>query len=567
MANEIAKRDDNYSPSMLGVTNDANMEIRRVRIDPVTGGILVKIVGGPTGSNIYTASGTLTGNREVDIDGNQMRIGGLLNTTGSVNWGISDPFGQGHNILVNGVVSETKGGIEYSSESAVGDLSGIGITDFGRINAIENDTNDARIFETWNNDDGFGNNSPGFVRQIFNADETIINFFNQNSQETSFGRGGADGADDVSSNFTMDDVRARVKFDRDLANGTTQQGELEAREDYAIIKSQFTDASDDDYRAVVETRHNNGTGMSAKMYTEDPTGELSYLELTDSSVESIINGNSGSDTAILSYGEDAFKAFAPGFLNGAVLGYNQGFTTGDYGFVGSRYVAGQIFNGTFLNIMAQDVEYLGDEYEISMGSYADSNTPSGRFTMDWRKSSNYRSRINMWDSYGDFYISNQVDRSGFVSTPTSTRITAQATAFTSPINTLIDVKKDEITLTVQDTQVARAKTTGFEMQNAIKQLQGDDVSSATNITISGANAFEVTGTTTIDSITNDDWQDGSIIYLGFTDILTITNLAPVIAGGSSKIKTNTGANVTTTAGQVIPFIKMTIGGNTYWNQL
>ena len=281
MANEIAKRDDNYSPSMLGVTNDANMEIRRVRIDPVTGGILVKIVGGPTGSNIYTASGTLTGNREVDIDGNQMRIGGLLNTTGSVNWGISDPFGQGHNILVNGFVSETKGGIEYSSASAVGDFSGLGITDFGRLDAIQNDTNDARMFEVWSNDDGFGNNSPAFGRQIFNADETIANFFNQNSEETSFGRGGVDGADDVGSNFTMNGQRARVRFDRDLANGTTQQGEIEAREDYASIQSQFTDASDDDYRAVVETRHNDGSGMTTRMILSGPSGNINQFTVSE----------------------------------------------------------------------------------------------------------------------------------------------------------------------------------------------------------------------------------------------------------------------------------------------
>ena len=279
MVNEIAKRDSNYSPSMIGVTNDSAEEIRRVRIDPTTGGIVVKITGGIP--NIYTADGTLTGNREVDIDGNQMRIGGLLNTTGSVNWGISDPFGQGFNILINGFVSETKGGIEYSSASATGDLSGLGITDFGRIDALQNDTNDARIFEVWSNDDGFGNNSPAFSRQIFNADETIVNFFNQNSEETSFGRGGVDGADDVGSNFTMDDSKARIRFDRDLANGTTQQGEIEAREDYASIQSQFTDASDDDYRAVVETRHNDGSGMTTRMILSGPSGNINQFTVSE----------------------------------------------------------------------------------------------------------------------------------------------------------------------------------------------------------------------------------------------------------------------------------------------
>jgi len=214
---------------------------------------------------IYTADGTLTGNRGVDIDGNQLRIGGLLNTTGSVIWGITDPFVQGFNVLVNGAVSELIGGINYSSVSAVGDLSGIGVADFGRVDIIQNDTNDGRVFEILVNDDGFGNNSPGFNRLVFNADETIFNFFNQNSEETSFGRGGEDGADDVSSNFTMDDRKARVSFDRDLANGTTQQGEIEARDDHAWIRSRFIDASDDRYEAIVEARHNDGSRMKASL--------------------------------------------------------------------------------------------------------------------------------------------------------------------------------------------------------------------------------------------------------------------------------------------------------------
>ena len=305
MANEIAKRDDNYSPSMLGVTNDANMEIRRVRIDPVTGGILVKIVGGPTGSNIYTASGTLTGNREVDIDGNQMRIGGLLNTTGSVNWGISDPFGQGHNILVNGFVSETKGGIEYSSASAVGDFSGLGVTDFGRLDAIQNETNDGRVLELLLNDDGFGNNSPGFSRQIFNADETIINFFNQNSEETSLGRGGVDGADDFGSSFTMNGQRARVLFDKDFANGTTGKGEIEARDNYSWIESQFIDAGDDEYTATVEARHNDGSGMTTRMILSGPSGTINQFTVSETgmSLEELPAFDDDTDASSLNTGE------------------------------------------------------------------------------------------------------------------------------------------------------------------------------------------------------------------------------------------------------------------------
>lgn len=41
MANEIAKRDQNYIPVLTGVTDDANQEIRMLRVNPVTGRLLV----------------------------------------------------------------------------------------------------------------------------------------------------------------------------------------------------------------------------------------------------------------------------------------------------------------------------------------------------------------------------------------------------------------------------------------------------------------------------------------------------------------------------------------------
>jgi hypothetical protein len=60
MANENARRDDNRVTSMLGVTNDANQEIRNLLIDPATGALLVTGAGGGTGQNTFAVSPTDT---------------------------------------------------------------------------------------------------------------------------------------------------------------------------------------------------------------------------------------------------------------------------------------------------------------------------------------------------------------------------------------------------------------------------------------------------------------------------------------------------------------------------
>ncbi|MDO8885717.1 hypothetical protein, partial [Candidatus Oleimmundimicrobium sp.] len=43
MANEIAKKDDNRNPVLLGVTNDDAQEVKMVRVDPTTKRVLVDI--------------------------------------------------------------------------------------------------------------------------------------------------------------------------------------------------------------------------------------------------------------------------------------------------------------------------------------------------------------------------------------------------------------------------------------------------------------------------------------------------------------------------------------------
>lgn len=59
MANEILKRDQNSVPVLAGITDDANQEIRMVRVDPATNRVLVSATG--IGVNVETPTGTVNG--------------------------------------------------------------------------------------------------------------------------------------------------------------------------------------------------------------------------------------------------------------------------------------------------------------------------------------------------------------------------------------------------------------------------------------------------------------------------------------------------------------------------
>ena len=46
MTSEIAKRDENDVPVLMGITDDASQQIRMLRVDPTTGRLLVSGTGG-----------------------------------------------------------------------------------------------------------------------------------------------------------------------------------------------------------------------------------------------------------------------------------------------------------------------------------------------------------------------------------------------------------------------------------------------------------------------------------------------------------------------------------------
>lgn len=57
---EISKRDQNRVTTAMGVTNDANLEPRNLRVDPETNRLLVSVAGGVSGSFITVDKKTVT---------------------------------------------------------------------------------------------------------------------------------------------------------------------------------------------------------------------------------------------------------------------------------------------------------------------------------------------------------------------------------------------------------------------------------------------------------------------------------------------------------------------------
>lgn len=78
--------------------------------------------------------------------------------------------------------------------------------------------------------------------------------------------------------------------------------------------------------------------------------------------------------------------------------------------------------------------------------------------------------------------------------------------------------------------------------------KGGDVASGTALSLGfGGNIFDVTGTTTINTISPTGWQAGAVIHLQFDGALTVTHNS----GGTNDILLGNQSNMTTSAGDVL----------------
>lgn len=63
--NEIAKRDENFVPVLTGITDDSDGLIRMLRVDPVTGRLLISVSGSSSSGFQQPTSGTVDGSNTV----------------------------------------------------------------------------------------------------------------------------------------------------------------------------------------------------------------------------------------------------------------------------------------------------------------------------------------------------------------------------------------------------------------------------------------------------------------------------------------------------------------------
>lgn len=101
----------------------------------------------------------------------------------------------------------------------------------------------------------------------------------------------------------------------------------------------------------------------------------------------------------------------------------------------------------------------------------------------------------------------------------------------------------------------------------VLETQGADVASANNLTLgTDGNCFEITGTTTINLISNVNWQNGSVVTLLFTSTPTVTHNAAT-SGTNITIQLAGAANFSATAGDTLTLRLSEIGGTQAWREI
>lgn len=100
------------------------------------------------------------------------------------------------------------------------------------------------------------------------------------------------------------------------------------------------------------------------------------------------------------------------------------------------------------------------------------------------------------------------------------------------------------------------------VSDRLQTYKGSDVASANNMVLGDGNVFDITGTTTINGISNANWQEGSVVVLQFDGALTLTHNATVV-DPYYKLAMLGSTSYTTTVGDVIAFVYC----GSIWRQL
>ncbi len=97
-------------------------------------------------------------------------------------------------------------------------------------------------------------------------------------------------------------------------------------------------------------------------------------------------------------------------------------------------------------------------------------------------------------------------------------------------------------------------------------LQPASIASASNLTLTEGNVFEITGTTSISGITTAGWQNGSTVTLMFSSTATVRHNTAGGAG-TALIFLAGAANFSATANDTLTLVLSTVNGTQAWREI
>jgi hypothetical protein len=106
------------------------------------------------------------------------------------------------------------------------------------------------------------------------------------------------------------------------------------------------------------------------------------------------------------------------------------------------------------------------------------------------------------------------------------------------------------------------------VKNRFNEAQGADVASAAGAIAlgTGGNTFEITGTSAITLISNDLWQNGSVVTLAFTSTATLVD-GTANSGTDIGLELTGNTNFIASAGETVTLRLMEIGGTQRWREI
>ena len=121
--------------------------------------------------------------------------------------------------------------------------------------------------------------------------------------------------------------------------------------------------------------------------------------------------------------------------------------------------------------------------------------------------------------------------------------------------------------TISDTYAIWVDAGSARFDGRVLETQGADVASANNLVLGeDGNSFEITGTTEVQLISNDLWQNGARITLLFTSTPTVKH-ATATSGDNITILLAGAADFVASAGDTLTLILSEIGGTQAWREI